>query len=123
MCILGNLISFVLLLPWFWWSVSFDVKASKATVAYHLQVYLHFFIPPGRLKMSVKKLVWKSNKPHFYLWHPGFAAEYLMSLELAFPLNLISVLVLTNNNCMDTVVLSYIKELTFQNKSLELFPV
>lgn len=46
-----------------------------------------------------------------------------MSLELAFPLNLISVLVLTNNNCMDTVVLSYIKELTFQNKSLELFPV
>lgn len=73
--------------------------------------------------MSVKKLVWKSNKPHFYLWHPGFAAEYLVSLELAFPLNLISVLVLTNNGCMDTVALSYIKELTFQNKSLELFPI
>lgn len=66
--------------------------------------------------MSMKKLVWKSNKPHFYLWHPGFAAEYLVSLELAFTLNLISMLVLTNNNCMDTVVLLYIKELIFQNK-------
>lgn len=66
--------------------------------------------------MSIKKLVLKSNKPHFHLRYPGFAAEFLVSLELAFTLNLISMLVLTNNDCVDTVALLYIKELTFQNK-------
>lgn len=81
--ILDNLISFVLSLPCSWRSVPSDLKPSKATVIYHLQVYLHFLISPGRLKMLMKKLVWKNNKPHFYLWHPEFAAEYLISFRIS----------------------------------------